>query len=462
MTGELVSIIVLLLFLVLLAAEMPVAVALGASGSVGVIMLNNVSVAGSVLKAVPFEATAQYSLVVLPMYILLGAAAASALIPERAYSFFNRFTGKLPGGVGIATIAASAGFAAVSGSSVATAATLSRTSIGAMLRRGFTPHFATGIVAIGATLGILIPPSIIMVLYSIMTGESIAAMFAAGVIPGLISAAAYMLVIAVVMSRKSNRERVVSYATSGDEAGPNATPAAVRKLLAAAEQSSTLGQEARAILWLVLIVAVVMLGIFTGIMTTTESAAVSAIVALLILAIEKWRSGVRQLARSMTDALAETASITSMAFAVIIGAGIFSYFLISAGVPNSVSVWLTALDVPPMVIVALVLLALVPLGMFLDGFAMMVITVPIIYPTLEAFGLSGVWFGVLMVKMIEIGLLTPPFGMNCFVITAATGIKLETVFRGVMPFIVLELCLVALFMFVPELVLWLPDLVAKR
>jgi len=469
MSAELIVVIVLALFFLMLAIEVPVAFALGFSGIIGAVMLHSFRVADSVLANVPYESTAKFSLIVIPLYIMLGAMATQARIPERVYTVINRVAGRFKGGLAIATIGASGGFAAVSGSSVATAATLGKISVHQMIRHGYSAQLATGIVAIGATLGILIPPSIIMIMYSIMSGESIGQLFSAGIIPGILSAVAYVITALILVKREGSKvtdnaevlERIGA-AEAGEPvvAGRPATTRAAGGSDLAESKSSSLFAEMRSLVWLVIIVGVVVLSIFTGLTTLSESAAVAALVATIAVIAEHFRSGLRSVVARIRDGLAEAASVTSMAFAVVVGAGIFAYFLVSARVPNNLSRFLSELDVPPMLIVVLILLLMVPLGMFLDSLAVVVIVVPIVYPTIIELSFDGVWFAILLVKMIEIGLLTPPVGMNCFVISGVTGIKLETVFKGVAPFLLCEAVIVGILLAFPDIVLWLPEIVA--
>ncbi|MDI2097454.1 TRAP transporter large permease [Ruicaihuangia caeni] len=486
MSPELIVVIVLALFFLLLAIEMPVALALGASGAVGTVLLHSFKVADSVLANVPFESTAKYSLVVIPLYIMLGAMATQARIPERIYTMINRVAGRFKGGLAIATIGASGGFAAISGSSVATAATLGKISVAQMMRHGYRAELATGIVAIGATLGILIPPSIILIMYSIMSGESIAALFSAGIVPGVLSAIAY-IVTALILVKKhgvaiAEKQEVLETVAAGSVAAADAARAeaiaggdapsmrvgrsaevalGAEASAAAPVEQSSLFSELRSLFWLLAIVAAVVISIFTGITTLAESAGIAAVVATVALVFEHYRSGVRGVMRKIRDGLAESASVTSMAFAVVVGAGIFAYFLVSARVPNNLSRWFAELDVPPLLIVVLILLMMVPLGMFLDSLAIVVIVVPIVYPTVTALGFDGVWFAILLVKLIEVGLLTPPVGMNCFVISGVTGIRLETVFKGVAPFLLCEAVLIVLLLVFPDIVLFLPNLLSS-
>jgi tripartite ATP-independent transporter DctM subunit len=445
MSGDMITIIVLVVFLVLLLMEVPVAWALGLSGTAGVVMLTSFKVASSVLASVPFESTAKYSLIVIPMYILLGTFTMNAGIAERLYDLASRALRRLPGGIGIATVAAGAGFAAVSGSSVATAATIGKVSVRQMERHGYRPSFAAGIVAISATLGILIPPSVVLVIYAILSGESVARLFAAGIVPGALSAIAYMVTIVILSKAKGN-----------------ITPRADLHEPLATLESRDRFAGLRSVAFIAVIFLTVMVGLYSGIMTATESAAIAAILGLLVLIIERRKDPARKRWGTIFRSMSEASGITSMSFGILIGASIFTYFLVSARVPFNIAEAIASLDVPPLAIVGLILLATIPLGMFLDAMSILVIVVPLTYPALMALGLDGVWFGILLVKMIEISLITPPVGMNAFVISSASGVKLESVFRGSVPFIVCELVLVVILMFFPDIVLFLPDLLTGR
>lgn len=466
MSSELIVVVVLALFFLLLAIETPIALALGASGAVGTVLLHSFKVADSVLANVPFESTAKYSLIVIPLYIMLGAMATQARIPERIYTMINRVAGRFKGGLAVATIGASGGFAAVSGSSVATAATLGKISVAQMMRHGYKAELATGIVAIGATLGILIPPSIILIMYSIMSGESIAALFSAGIIPGILSAIAYIITALIMVKRQgvsvAEKPEILESVAQGSVSSAGARRAStdypVTETLKSSTTRSSLFAEARALFWLLAIVGVVVVSIFTGVTTLAESAGLAAVFATLAVIAEHYKSGVRGVFARIREGLAESASTASMIFAVVVGAGVFAYFLVSARVPNDLSRWLTELDAPPMLIVVLILLLMIPLGMFLESLSVVVIIVPLAYPTVTALGFDGVWFAILLVKLVEIGLLTPPVGMNCFVISGATGVRIETVFKGVVPFLVCEAVIVVLLLVFPDIVLFLPNL----
>ncbi|WP_167050580.1 TRAP transporter large permease [Salinibacterium sp. ZJ77] len=448
-----ITLIVFGIFALLLIFEVPIAWCLAISGALGVVMLKTFAIGAGLLGSVPFQATSSYSFIVVPLYILLGTLVMKAGIAERVYALANRIFRRFPGGIGVATVAACAGFAAVSGSSVATAATIGKSSVLEMQRNGYKDSFATGIVGIAATLGILIPPSLVLIMYGIVSGESIARLFAAGVVPGILSAVVYAIAVMLMARRNVVASLAEELEASSAAAGSEAAGTSRMTI------TTTKAEAARAVGYIVLIFTTIMVGIFTGVMTTTESAAIAAVMAIVILFIENRKKNGRQRLRDFTDALAETAGVKSMAFAMLIGAAIFTFFLVTARLPHHAAEFLTSLDVPPLMIVVFILIAMIPLGMFLDSLAILVIVVPLTYPTLIGLGFDGVWYGILIVKMIEISLITPPVGLNAFVISAATGVRLDKVFRGLLPFVLVELIIVAILLFFPEITLFLPALV---
>jgi len=479
MNPDLITAIVFGLFFVLLISEVPVGFALAISGALGITLLRDADLATSTLGSVPFRETSTYSLAIIPMYILLGMFALHGRLAERVYGFAARVLRRVPGGLGIATVGACAGFAAVSGSSVATAASIGKISVHEMVKGGYKAPFAGGIVAIGGTLGILIPPSVAMVLYGVIARESISDLLVAGVVPGVLAAVAYSVFIAVrsrsmVVPAGARLEDSLVVAGGGSASTSAATSsvgtdAAARGLheagidlrdLAASTEESTSGQQVRGVLWIGLIFGAIVVGMFSGLFTVIESAAIGAVIALVMLVVENVRGGVRDVLTRGRDAILEAASVTSMAFALVIGAGVLSTYLVMARIPMRLTEFVVDLDLPPAVIVVLILAILIPLGMFLETLSILVIVVPLVHPVVVELGYDGVWFAVLFVIMLEIGLVTPPIGMNTFVVSMTSGLKLEEVFQGVLPFLLVSLAVVALVFTFPDLALWLPGQLA--
>lgn len=468
MTVTMLVILILLLVLVLLMLEVPVAFALGMSGALGLMLLNGTGYATNAMGGIPFTSTASYSLSIVPMFILMGVFAVRAKVATSVYAFASFVARRLPGGVGVATVMACAGFAAVSGSSVGTAAVMSKLSISEMRRYGYPDHLSAGLVAIAGTLGIMIPPSIMLVLYAILTQESVAKVLAAGIIPGILSAIAFSIYI-IFAARKyipqqgatQDLREAVAAAAAGSRSGSAGAVASTDA--AAAELHVEPVRRARdlpfrGIFYMILLFVIVMGGMYSGIVTATESAALGALAAFVMMLIEQRDTGWKGIWEGIKEGLSNTASTTSMVFTVVIGSAILSNFLVAARVPDAVSNWVLGLDIPPMVSLALLLAMLIPLGMALESYSILFITVPILYPVATQLGFDGIWLAIMVVKLIEIGLVTPPVGINCFVVSASGGVRLEQVFRGVLPLVLVDFGVLVLLYLVPGLSLWLPSL----
>lgn len=458
--------LVLLLLVVLLAIRMPVALALALAGGTGLLLLQGSDYATNMLASLPFSDTHTFSLTIIPMFILMGVFAVKARIAEQVYTMAARLLRRIPGGLGVATVMACAGFAAVSGSSIGTAATMSRLSITEMRRAGYPESLAGATVAVAGTLGVLIPPSVFLVLYAIMTGESIAAMLAAGIIPGVISALAYASYIMVAAPRLRAPVHVEAaadlseavVAASGASQGRDSAPA-VSVASTPSPDRQPRGLEMRGLVRVVILFLIVLGGIYSGLFTPTESAAIGALTAAVMLMLEFRGARVAVLYEKLTGALKETASTTSMVLAIVVGSAILSMFFVSARLPETIADGISALEMNRYLTLALLLLMLLPLGMALESISILVICVPLLYPIAMDLGFDGIWLGILIVKFIEVGMVTPPVGINCFVVAGTSGTKVEQIFRGVAPFVVIELAVIALLFALPELTLWLPSLI---
>lgn len=436
-----VSLIVAIAFAVLvllLLMEVPVAFSLAGSGVAGLILLRGPSVTGATLASIPYQAVASFTLIVVPMFILMGMLVMHGRIAEDLFRATNRLLGRIRGGVALATIVTCAGFSAVCGSSVATAATVGRLTIDEMVQYGYRPGFAAAIVASAGTLGVLIPPSIALVLFGIITDESIGRLLIAGVMPGLLSALVMCLGILVCafFGFGFNRE-TRSHSTTAGQTESDLSYGGIGKLL--------------------VLFVIVIGGIYSGVFTATEAAAVGALAALLMYiagTIRKQENFLPGLAAALRD----SASVTSMVFAIIVGASIFSFFIVSAGIPNAFAEWMLGLNLSPQVLVLLLLLSLIPLGMFLDGVSILLITVPLYYPVVTQLGFDGVWYAVLTVKMIELSLITPPVGVNVFIVAGLVKSEgVENVFRNIAIFIILDLIIFFIIFAFPQIVTWLPS-----
>lgn len=430
----------------MLAANAPVALALGVSGTVGTTLLAGPDIAGNVLSAVPFDTVSNYSLLVVPMFILMGMFALRAGLAGDLFGITSKLLHWLPGGLGLATIASCAGFSAVTGSSIATVATLGRMSIDEMSKFGYNRAFGGAILAVGATLGVLIPPSIILVIYGILTGESIGALLIAGIIPGVLSAFAYG---GMVLARVRMDPTLIVPAESTTGAGTT---------LVSTTMNTRSGLIAVAKLFALF--AIVVGGVYLGYATVTESAAVAAFVGLILVIFRQGRRVRLQTAvTDVAQGLREAVALSGMIFLILVGAGIFTYFLVLGGIPARLSSWVVSLELPGAVIVLMLVLALIPLGMFLDSLSITVITVPLIYGPIVALGFDGIWLGIIVVKLIEIGMITPPVGMNVFVATGTVeNLPAEKIFRQVWWFIISDLVIIGLLFLFPAIATWLPTL----
>lgn len=455
--------IILLLFLLL--AGIPVAIALGSTGIVGLIILTGFDLASNVIAGTSYSAVGKANLVVVPMFILMGMLTLHSGIAEQLFALASRFLKKLPGGLAISTIFASAGFGAVTGSSLASVGTLGRTAITEMVRHGYNKSFAAAAVAVSGSLAVLIPPSIILVLYGSITGESVGALLLAGIVPGIISAAVLAGFAVLMAWRRPSLVNAGAGAVGGTSTG-NSDLSAGKKNLAAMglsdqeEISLSPASAIRATIAIALIFTIVIGGIYSGFFTPSESAAVGALVAFLLI-ITQYMKRPKQLLRNLSLALKETVSLNSMIFLILVGAGIFSYFLVAAGVPSALSKFVVELPVPPVVTVIVLLLVLIPGGMFLDSISLLVITVPLVYQPIMDLGFDGIWLGILVVKLIELGMITPPIGLNAFVTAGTTpGLHVDEVFKGIIPYYIADFVIIAVLFAFPSIVTFLPNMSA--
>ena len=379
---------------------------------------------------IPFSELAHYSLSVLPMFILIGYMAFHARLTQGAFYCMRMWFGHLPGGLAIATVFATAAFAAVSGASTATAAVFSRIAIPEMLRYGYPKGFSAGVVAAGGTLASLIPPSGILVIYAIIVEESVGKLLLAGFIPGLISAVIYAGCIVVRV--KLNPE------LAGRPLG-----------------AVSWGEKFHSLkhMWgIMFVVSVIMGGVYSGVMTPTESGAIGAFV-VFGLAL---RNGMTR--EQFLHGLAESAKTSVMIITIIWGILILVRFLGFSDLPNVVRDLILDLDVNRYWILLAILLLYAVLGMFMDAIGMLLLTLPLVQPLVVALGFDPIWFGIIVVKMVEICLITPPIGLNCFVVAGVRpDIPLGSIFKGIWWFFVCDIFTVALFVAFPDIVMWLPN-----
>jgi tripartite ATP-independent transporter DctM subunit len=420
-----IALLVLLVFL-----GVPVAYASAFTGIAGMMIIRNPTVAEGLAGIIPFANSAQYSLSVLPLFVAIGFLAMHAGITSSAYDAARKWVGRAPGGLATATIFASAGFAAVSGASTASTAVFTRLALPEMEKRGYDKAFAAGVIAVGGTLAALIPPSALLVIYGILVETSVAKLLLAGFLPGIMSIFVYLIVITVVVK--------------------------LNPKLAPIEPSVPMIEKIRAlpqVMGVFSVVGVILLGIYLGWMTPTESAGVATAI-ILVMALRK-----RMALREFGQGLLDTVQTTAMIFMVIWGVMIFVRFLAFTGLPAAVTESVLGLDVPRWVILMCVIIMYLLLGMILDGLGMMLLTLPVVFPAMMGLGYDPVWFGILLIKLIEVGVVTPPVGLNCYVVNGIRpDIPLEKIFRGVTPFLIGEIFIIAVIVAFPDFILWLPNM----
>ena len=431
-------------------------------------MTRGFGVAASTAGSAPFQTTSRFTLVVVPLFIFMGVLASHGRMAEDAFGLARKWFAWLPGNLAIASIASCAAFAAVSGSSVATAATIGRLSVREMQRHGYDTSFAVGVVGAAGTVGVLIPPSVVLVLYGIITGESIGALLIAGIVPGALSALLYAVAVVVMVIRRpafvsSTPEpmvegRPLTKAVDGTAKVDISTPSSRST---GVEDDGGSRQHIVGMLQIAVLFVIVIGGIYTGTFTATESAAVGALAALVILVLDRRGRGYRNARHTLIASVSEASSTSAFVFAIVIGAGIFTFFLVSAGVPSAFTAWAVGLPVPPMTLVIILLVAIGLLGMILDPFSILLIAVPMAYPVIAELGYDGIWFAILVVKAVEVGLVSPPVGINAFVIAGATGSSVEEAFRGVIRFIPVDVITIVLIFIFPGIATALPTFMRR-
>ena len=416
---------------VLLFLGVPIGFGMLAVGLVGFAIVVDMGPSLAMVGQIAVDTVLNYSFSVLPLFILMGNFIARSRLSDELFLASNAFLGHHRGGLAMATIMACGGFSAVCGSSLATAATMSRVAIPPMVKHGYADGLAAASVAAGGTLGILIPPSVVLVLYGIMTEADIGKLFIAGILPGLLGMACYIAAIAITTRLR-----------------PQMAPPAPR-----------LGWHARlralkGVWGVILLFALVMGGIYLGVFTATEAAGIGAAGAFFFALARRTLT-----VSAMIAVLAETGRTTAMMFMVLIGALVFSNFIDVAGMPEALSHAITGSGLSPAYVILLIVAVYLVLGCVLDTVAMILLTVPLFYPIVAAMGYDAVWFGILVVVVAEIGLITPPIGLNVYMIKAMVPhVEAGTIFRGVMPFILADLVRLGLILALPGVVLFLPGL----
>lgn len=430
MAPSVLAILILCLLFVMLAIGTPIGFAMGLSAFIGMLLLIDSGAALALLGQTAYETALSYNLSVIPMFVLMGYIAGEAGLNEALYRACNAWLGHRRGGLALATIGACGAFAAICGSSLATAATMAQIALPEMRRYKYSDKLATGALAAGGTIGILIPPSVVMVIYGLLTETSISALFLAGFLPGILTVAGFMLTISIVTRIDPTL-------------GPPAKRTPMRERFV-----SLKGVWGSATLFLVVIG-----GLYVGVFSPTEAASVGAVGAFLLGLVNR-----KTPAQLLRTTLIDTVKTTAMIFTVLIGAILFNNFLILASVPTLVSDWISGLPLSKTAILLVIVGMYFILGCLLDSLAMILLTIPIVFPIVKALGYDPVWFGIIIVMVVELGLITPPIGMNVFVIKGiAKEVPLEDIFRGVTPFIIAQIILIGILILFPEIALWLPS-----
>jgi len=434
MSTDAVAIIGFLVLFALMLLRVPVGMAMGLVGVTGFGYIVGGAPALKMVGQTSMRTVTDYNFGVIPMFLLMGAFVSNSGMSRELFRAANAFVGHRKGGLGIATIAACGGFAAISGSSVATAATFSAVAYPEMRRFGYPQSFATGVIAAGGTLGAMLPPSTVLAVYGIITEQDIGKLFFAGIVPGLLAIAMYMATIAILSAARP-------------------------KFLPAGPRSSWKERiEALSDVWATLVLFVFVIGGLYGLpflprFTPTEAGGVGAAGAFLI-GVLRGRLNGSDIRKSLLQATRTAAAV----FTVLIGALLFGYFLTITQTPQKVTEFLTGLGVGRYGVLALIMLMYLLLGCLMDAMAMIILTIPIIFPVITALGFDPIWFGVIIVMTVELGLIHPPVGMNVFVIKSVVpDVSFSTIFVGVLPFIVTDLIRLVILISFPILALWLPS-----
>jgi len=431
MTPTLIGALGFIVLVILIFTNMPIGFIMAIIGGLGFAAIVSPDAALHLLLQDFFATFTSYNLTVIPLFVLMGQIAFHAGISTRLFDAAYRFIGHLPGGLAVATVGACAAFSAICGSTNATAATMASTTLPEMKRYRYKPELATGVVASGGSLGILIPPSVIFIVYGVMTEQSIGTLFISGIVPGILLAALFAATVIV-------------WATLRPDIGPKGPRATWRQRIASLNG---------VIETLVLFLAV-MAGLFCGIFTPTEAGAVGAFCTLLFALLRRSLSW-----QGFLAAVNETTRITCMIMIIVAGATVFGHFLAVSRIPFDIAGWVSEFHLPPWAIMLLILLVYVIGGCFIDALALIMLTVPIFYPVVIKLGYDPVWFGVIIVLVTQIGVITPPVGANVYVVSGvARDVPLEVIFKGCLPFLCTLLVFTLLLVLFPGIPLWLPSL----
>jgi tripartite ATP-independent transporter DctM subunit len=430
MSTDAVAVIGFVSLFTLMLLRVPIGMALGLVGVTGFGYLTSMSPALKIVGHTTMRTVTDFNYAVVPLFLLMGAFATTSGMSRELFRAANAFIGHLRGGLGIATILACGGFSAICGSSVATAATFSRVAYPEMRRFNYPESFSAGVIAAGGTLGIMIPPSTVLAIYGIITEQDIGKLFIAGVIPGILAVIMYAATVSIIGWTK-----------------PGFLPAGPRS------SWSERVESIKGVWATLLLFAFVIGGLYGGMFTATEAAGAGAGGAFII-GVARGRLNGKQI----LQCLLETTRTTAAVFTILIGALLFGYFLTITQTPQKVTAFLTGLGIGNYGVLTLILLMYLLLGCLMDALAIVILTVPIIFPLIKEMGFDPIWFGIIIVMTVELGLIHPPVGMNIFVIKSVLeDIKISTIFIGVIPFIITDLIRLVILVLFPALATWLPS-----
>lgn len=421
--------VALVLLGLLLSIGLPVALSLGLAGAFGLLTVGGLETLTGILASAPASSISSYELLTIPMFLLMAEFMAVSGIADKLFAAFACWTGRMPGGLGVATAVTGAAFGSISGSSTAAAATLSRCSLPSMIEHGYERRFAAGIVSISGTLAMIIPPSIAVIFYGLLSGADIGKLLIAGIVPGLFVTLTIILTIWFLMLRDEGiAPRRVSYSWR--------------------ERLESLKVAGPFLLLFALVTGL----IYTGIATPVESSAIGALGALG-LTVAYGKLDFRSLRRSLVN----TCVTSAMIGLIIVCAQFFGFFLTLTGSTQGLVSWVSSIEVSPYTVLAVLVVMYLMLGCFLDQLSILILTVPIVHPLITSLGFDPIWFGILVILLAEVGMVTPPVGMNVFVVARSNRMPVGEVFSGVTPHVIAHLLLIVVLIVFPQLIMWLPD-----
>jgi tripartite ATP-independent transporter DctM subunit len=432
MSPTTIGIIGIIALLVFLFIRMPVGFVMAMVGFVGFGWIVSFDASLNLLAKDMVGTFASYNLTVIPLFVLMGQLAFYSGISSRLFDAAYKWIGHLPGGLAVATIGACAGFATICGSTNATAATIGAVALPEMKRYNYKPILATGVVAAGGSLGILIPPSVIFIIYGILTEQSIGKLFMAGILPGLLLATLFILTIVI-------------WVTIKPDLGPRGPKTTFKEKI----------KSLSGLIETLIIFVLVMGGLFAGIFTPTEAGALGAFFALIVALIRRNLSW-----KGFLSALSDTTRISCMIMVIVAGATVFGHFLAVSRIPYDIASWISSFDLPPVVIMCFIIFIYLIGGCFMDSLGLIMLTIPIFFPVVMDLGYDPIWFGVIIVLVTEMGVVTPPVGPNVYVVSGiARDVPLTTIFKGIIPFLMAMIVATGIILIFPQIATFLPSLI---